>query len=499
MAEDTENRGQRTEDGGQADDAELVRRYADEKSEEAFAELVRRHLTPVYAFALKRVGGDAHLAEDVAQIVFTTLARKAASLADRPVLGGWLCRTTHFAARDIVRAESRRRAREQEALTLTMHESSTADSSANIDWEKLQPMLARTMGELNDDEDRDAVWLRFFEGRSFAEVGAKLRLTENAARMRVERALDKLHAALARRGITSTLAALGVALANQAAAVAPATLAASVTGAALAGAAASGSAGAWLAFLTMSKIKAGIVSAIVVGVIATGVVELRANRELRAELGASRSTDDEVARLQRESLQLSASMARLGATNPEVAELTRLRAHLAALKTRPDGVIESEIRAPQNRGRATPKAAMETFCWGIVRDDIDLVASFINFSDDSPENRAAFMANFSPAVRARYGTPERLGAAAFFSVGHPNPDPQVAVQILSVDEDHGPNQVKIKIWGRNASGVEWAGGDTYVKKGDGWTSKPVSLTKDSIIKFAVSRLDPATGDVLPLK
>src|SRR6185369_16531648 len=88
--------------GERIEDSELLRRYSAERSEPAFAELVRRHVNPVYAFALRRVGGDAHLAEDVAQIVFTTLARKATSLMDRPVLGGWLCRTTHFAARDIV-------------------------------------------------------------------------------------------------------------------------------------------------------------------------------------------------------------------------------------------------------------------------------------------------------------------------------------------------------------------------------------------------------------
>src|SRR6185295_2966833 len=100
------------------EDAELLRRYAAEKLEAAFAELVRRHLTPVYAYALRQVGGDAHLAEDVTQVVFATLARKAGTLAERHVLGGWLCRTTHFAARDVVRAERRRRAREQEAQTM---------------------------------------------------------------------------------------------------------------------------------------------------------------------------------------------------------------------------------------------------------------------------------------------------------------------------------------------------------------------------------------------
>ena len=80
--------GQGIGDGGQNQDSELLRRYTEEKSEAAFAELVRRHLDLVYSVALRQVGGDAHLAQDVAQTVFTALARKAASLVERPVLGG---------------------------------------------------------------------------------------------------------------------------------------------------------------------------------------------------------------------------------------------------------------------------------------------------------------------------------------------------------------------------------------------------------------------------
>ena len=87
-------------------------------------------------------------------------------------------------------------------------EDDASGSATKVGWGKLQPVLAETLGELNE-ADRDAVWLRFFEERSFAEVGARLRLTENAARMRVERALDKLHGLLARRGVTSTAAAVG--------------------------------------------------------------------------------------------------------------------------------------------------------------------------------------------------------------------------------------------------------------------------------------------------
>ena len=79
-------------------DAELLRRCAEETSEAAFAELVQRNGDLVYSAALRQVGGDAHRAQDVAQVVFTTLARKAASLTKHPVLAGWLYTTTRLAA-----------------------------------------------------------------------------------------------------------------------------------------------------------------------------------------------------------------------------------------------------------------------------------------------------------------------------------------------------------------------------------------------------------------
>src|SRR5215208_1045986 len=101
-------------------DGELLQRYATANSESAFAELVQRHLGLVYAAALRQLGGDAHLAQDVAQTVFTALARKASALGDRASLAGWLYLGTHHAAAQVVRADQRRRTREQEAHA--MHE-----------------------------------------------------------------------------------------------------------------------------------------------------------------------------------------------------------------------------------------------------------------------------------------------------------------------------------------------------------------------------------------
>ncbi|MSU23103.1 MAG: RNA polymerase sigma factor [Opitutus sp.] len=247
-----------------SDDTELLRRYAHEKSEGAFAELVRRHLDLVYSAALRRLGGDAHRAKDVAQQVFTTLARDAKKLSRHAVLTAWLYTATRNAAIDLIRSEQRRHAREQEASTMQ----NLFAASPDTDWEKLRPVLDHMMDELSD-ADRSAVLLRFFEKRGFTEVGAALHLTEDAARMRVDRALEKLRALLARRGVTSTAGALSAVLANQAVAIAPAGLAASIKGAALASA--SGTAASTLGILQfMSTTKSAVGAAAIIAILALG-------------------------------------------------------------------------------------------------------------------------------------------------------------------------------------------------------------------------------------
>lgn len=99
------------------DDRELLETYARDRSEAAFGELVGRHLSWVYSVALRHVG-DSSLAEEVAQSVFVLLARKAGSLRSGTILGGWLFRTTRFVANRAVRAEKRRRSREQTAASM---------------------------------------------------------------------------------------------------------------------------------------------------------------------------------------------------------------------------------------------------------------------------------------------------------------------------------------------------------------------------------------------
>lgn len=344
------------------EDSELLRDYAERRDERAFAELVRRHLDRVYAVALRQVGGDAHLAEDVSQRVFADLARKAAELARRPVLGGWLYRSTQFTATDVVRAERRRRVREQKADAMQKLMDDTGEA---VDWEKMRPVLDRAMAELNE-EDRDAVWLRYFEGRSFAEVGARLRLAENSARMRVDRALDKLNAVLAKRGVTSTTVALAAILGAQGVAAAPAGLAASVTGVALAGGGATAGTGALLTFMGTMKIQAGVAGAIVLAGGAGLVLQSQANAARRDEIAAlARRVSAEAPALkdQREQNQrLVAAGAEVELLRKDDAEFARLRDEVAAVKTRQQEA--ARVEADAKARRAAELAAMPVYSEG---------------------------------------------------------------------------------------------------------------------------------------
>lgn len=284
------------------DDAELLRRFACDGDGDAFHELVQRRFGLVYAVALRQVGGDEHLARDVAQRAFIALARQAVALSKRAVISGWLYRTARYTAIDVVRAERRRRIREQEAHL--MHENHMpAGDTSDVDWQGLRPVLDDILSEL-DERDRDAVMLRILEERPFTEVGAALRLTEDAARMRVDRALEKLRLRLRRRGVTSTTAALTLALGHQALAAPPAGLAAAVAGMALTnaklatGAAAVGGA---LSFMSTTKF-IGAASGMFAAV-ALGVATFHARDARRADELAS-SFEREIGNLRQQSAAL---------------------------------------------------------------------------------------------------------------------------------------------------------------------------------------------------
>ena len=188
------------------DDLTLLRRYSREHSEEAFAAIVSQHINLVYSVALRQVR-DAHLAEEITQAVFIILARKADSLDDKTIVRGWLCRTARYASANALTIQRRRQEREQEAFMQSQLKSQDDVSREAKTWNQIAPLLDTAMESLGK-QDHDALVLRFFQNKSFAEVGAALDASESAAKMRVGRALEKLRKFLVKRGIPSTTAVI---------------------------------------------------------------------------------------------------------------------------------------------------------------------------------------------------------------------------------------------------------------------------------------------------
>lgn len=206
----------------------LLHTYVTSHSDEAFRELVERQLDLVYGTALRRTRGDHGMAREITQMVFIDLARKACVLPRGVVLSAWLHKHTGFVASKMIRTEQRRRQREHTAAM-----DAPADSDAQLAlWESVAPLLDEALAKL-PEADRDAVILRYLEGRGLREVGSLLGVSENTARMRVSRALEKLRLVFQRRGVTSTSLLLSGALVLASRVQAPTGLAGPVAGLAL--------------------------------------------------------------------------------------------------------------------------------------------------------------------------------------------------------------------------------------------------------------------------
>ena len=248
------------------DDMALLREYATGNSEAAFEALVSRRVGFVYSMALRQVR-DPYLAEEVTQAVFIILAQKAGRISGKTILAGWLFRTTRFAALAQMRADAKRRRREQEANM----QSELQPTAPDAFWEQMSPLLDEALATLGET-DRQAVLLRFFENRSLAEVGSHLGTGEDTARKRVSRALEKLHRYFSKRGVSSTTAIIAGTISAHSVQAAPAMLAKSVTAVALAkGAAAGGSTLTLIkgALKIMAWTKAKIAVVVAAGVVLT--------------------------------------------------------------------------------------------------------------------------------------------------------------------------------------------------------------------------------------
>lgn len=244
------------------DDIGLLREFTERNSEEAFAALVERHISKVYSVALRHTRNP-HSAEEITQVVFVILAQKAKRLRKGVILEGWLYETARLTAITFIRSEIRRTRREQEA-----HMQTVSNENESEAWAQIAPELDAALAGLNS-MDRNAVVLRFFYGKSLGDIGATLGATEEGARKRVSRAIEKLRVYFSKRGINSTAATITGAISANVVQAAPATLAKTATAAALArGATASASTSTLikgaLKVMAWSKAKTSVVAGIVI-------------------------------------------------------------------------------------------------------------------------------------------------------------------------------------------------------------------------------------------
>ena len=440
------------------DDAALLDRYARDGSEDAFSELVSRHLGLVYHAALRQVAGDTRRAEEVAQTVFIDLARKAAQLSRRPCLVGWLHTSTRFAATNLRRAEHRRQIREREAFA--MHEIQSA-SPVDAAWERLGPVIDDALHDLGE-RDREAVLLRYFEGLTFAAVGAKLSVTEDAARIRVERALEKIRRSLAHRGVNSTATALATVLGGHAAVAAPAGLAAQITAGTFAAGAGIGTGVAGLGLFTlMSTTKTIAVTGALL--VLSGLALYQGVEAKRARAALAAAQKDHAALLSKVSdleRQVAASTARARAAEDEGAtllnafdEAANARAGAALAPAPAERITRETVDARYKRAlelarSGQAKEALAEFLW-CFDDGMPRVPSFSGVRQSILLTQIAELAKTYPpaldALRKRRDDAERAMLANAS-------DDDAALAFAGINGVLNENARTLQVWDQLAPG-----------------------------------------------
>ncbi|MHB8521673.1 MAG: RNA polymerase sigma factor [Limisphaerales bacterium] len=332
-------------------DHELLRDFVANNSQAAFTQLVERHLALVYSAARRQLC-DSHLAEDVAQQVFTLLARKAARLGPDTILSGWLYRTARNLTSEMLRRERRRLQRERTALEIT-------NQPSDHTWQQIAPVLDDAMAVLSR-ADHDAIVLRYFENRSLADVGAVLGTTDDAAQKRISRALEKLRGFFSRRGKSVTTTALAGAIVAGAIQPAPAALAAGIAATSFALAGSAGVGAGIVQTLTLMNPKL-VFAAVVMAAVATPVVwqqntanRLRQeNQQLQARVAQSDQLRDENARL----TKLNIDADELTRLRGEHDELLRLRGEVGVLRQSQKQIATLQRQLEAARAMADAAAA----------------------------------------------------------------------------------------------------------------------------------------------
>lgn len=364
-------------------DPQLLADYVEQGSEAAFAELVRRHIDLVYSAAL-RMTCDPHSAQDVTQLVFVAMAREARKLQKHPVVSAWLHRTARNVAANVVRSDVRRRAREQTAIDMNPPTVMEPDTI----WERIAPQLDTAIGELSES-DRNALMLRFLEGKSARETGEILGVNAETAQKRVYRAVERLREFFGKRGITINTGSLGLMIASKGVQSAPTGLAAAISSAVAAagGAATTVTVGIPIAMnWTTAKTAAAIILAGAVTGTGTYLAQRGEISRLRSEVRESAGSEARL-KAEREAALAStrAQEAELERFRREQGELIRLRGQVASMRRQLESQASKPVQAPPEpdrphhspgsyvakeelsyAGYATPEAALETISWAMM-------------------------------------------------------------------------------------------------------------------------------------
>lgn len=239
-------------------DADLLKAYADRRSADAFAELVRRYAGLVYATSRRLTGSDAD-AQDVTQNCFLDLSRKCGAI--HTSLSAWLHSAATFRATDVIRRRDVRRT----------HEQSAARREVNVDsgWAELEPLVDAAIVDL-PDELREPLVMHYLQGRSQSDTAVAMGVHQSTVSRRLEQGIAKLREILTARGVELSTVMIASLLTEHATALAaPAAVVAS-----LGKMAASGVGGQGVVVGGFSLLKIAAILAIVVAIVGAAIAAL---------------------------------------------------------------------------------------------------------------------------------------------------------------------------------------------------------------------------------
>jgi RNA polymerase sigma factor (sigma-70 family) len=373
------------------EDIHLLAEYVQTRSEAAFTQIVSRHIRLVYSTAARLLAGNQTQAEDVVQIVFSDLARKAHRIPRGTVLSGWLYRHASFTSLKLLRTERRRSHREREAWSMI------APSDEN-DWLKIVPILDDILQKLGRN-DRDALLLRFFENQDFRAIGETIGATEDAARKRVSRAVEEVRRLLLQRGVTVSTAVLGTYLSTNALAAVPSALISSTVSASVAAAITTApSILNLLSFMSMTKSKFAIATVVVAAGVGTPLLlQQQTVNQLKEENAAWRdrpvvtTTAPQSSTSNTEPALPSAQFVELLRLRNEVAMLRRLsnqwhqtqKASVATAQAqRRETPAGTPLAAEQwaDVGTRTPEAAAQTLLFALKSKNSNRVSEVLTWN-----------------------------------------------------------------------------------------------------------------------